>query len=50
MPEESEQQWSQRMNHHLQKAFDIKKELPVYFLDARALNENDLKQKTIFDR
>ena len=48
VPEESEQHWSQKMNQNLQKKFDIKKELPVYYLDARALKNNDLKQKTIF--
>ena len=53
MREESakiDQSWGENLKQKLRKKFDIKIELPVYFLDARNLKENDLKQKSIFDR
>ena len=53
MPEESvelKQSWGENIKHLLQKKFGVMNELPVYFLDAQALKEDDLKQKTSFER
>ena len=53
MREESakiDQSWGENLKQKLQKKIHIQNKLPVYILDARALKENDLKQKSIFDR